>query len=333
MKIAGITYSPACHLLRVTPGEAVEGWSPGIEPAAAQTVIEVFEPLLTGRPVWERDRLWRQCREAARTAGLPPASWGSVDIALWDLFAKAQGLPLFRAIGGFRDRVPAVARGKRGASTEDHIQAAVAARDSGLFGYITHATPEADLVDALPALREAVGNEFRLLYDGGQYFELEQALAVGRALERIDAHWFAEPLCNGDVTGLQKLSDSFDIPIVAGTFMGDSILAGTRALTSRGVDRLRATIPQGGGITDALKLARGAEALQMNCEIDWSAATGPHAAAHLLGAIRNAEFFAADGPEAGVTGFHPLPVVDGELVLPLEPGLGLRPVEPTQLTD
>ena len=33
-----------------------------------------------------------------RAAGLTPASWGYVDIALGDLFAKAQGLPLFRAI-------------------------------------------------------------------------------------------------------------------------------------------------------------------------------------------------------------------------------------------
>lgn len=333
MRITGITYSPACHLLRITTDEADEGWSPGIEPAAAQAIIEIFEPLAIGCPVWERDLLWRQCREAGRGAGLTPGSWGSVDIALWDLFAKAQDLPLFRAIGGFRDRVPAVRRGERDVSMEDHIEAATAARDTGLFGYIVRATREADLIDALPSLREAVGNEFRLLYDGEQAFELEQALAVGRALERIDAHWFAEPLCNGDVTGLQKLSDSLDIPVAAGAFMGDSILAGTRALTSRAVDRVRATIPQGGGITDALKLARGAEALQMNCEIEWKATTGPHAAAHLLGAVRNAEFFATDGVEVSVDGFHPMSIIKGELVLPAEAGLGLRPVEPTQLTD
>ena len=41
-----------------------------------------------------------------RATGSTPASWGYVDIALGDLFAKAQGLPLFRAIGGFRDRLP-----------------------------------------------------------------------------------------------------------------------------------------------------------------------------------------------------------------------------------
>ena len=331
MEITGIIHEPECELLRLVTGGDLEGWSPGVKAPAAQAIIDLLEPVLLGNSVWERDRLWRECLETGRAAGLTPTSWGSVDVALWDLFAKAQKLPLFRAIGGFRDRVPAVQLGSRGASTETRIKEAVTARDSGLFGYVVRGTRETDLIDALPALRAAVGGGFRLLYDAGQQFELEQALHVGRALERIDAHWFAEPLRDSDVTGLQKLSDALEIPVVAGAFMGDAILAGTRALSTRAVDRLRVGIPQGGGITAALKLARGAEALQMNCEIDWSAATGPHAAAQLLGAVRNAEFFATDGATVGVDGFHDLPIVNGELVLPSEPGLGLR-LESVQLS-
>ena len=324
MEIAEIIHEPECELLRLVTVGGLEGWSPGVKAPAAQVIIDLLEPVLLGNTIWERDRLWRECLETGREAGLTPTSWGSVDVALWDLFAKAQNLPLFRAIGGFRDRVPAVQRGSRGASTETRIDEAITARDSGLFGYVVRGTRQNDLIDALPALRAAVGDGFRLLYDAGQEFELEQALDVGRALERIDAHWFAEPLRAGDVTELQKLSDALEIPVVAGAFMGDAILAGTRALTTRAVDRVRATIPPIGGITAALKLARGAEALQMNCEIDWSAATGPNAAAHLLGAVRNAEFFPTDGPTAGVDGFHDLSIVNGELVLPSEPGLGLR---------
>ena len=332
MEITGIIHEPRCELLRLVTGGEFEGWSPGVKAPAAEAVIDLLEPVLLGNTAWERDRLWRECLETGRDAGLAPTAWGIVDVALWDLFAKAQNLPLFRAIGGFRDRVPAVRRGSRGASVEARIDEAIAARDSGLFGYIVRATRDADLIDALPALRAAVGAGFRLLYDAGQAFELEQALTVGRALEQIDAHWFSEPLRDGDVTGLQKLSDALEIPVVAGAFMGDAILAGTRALTTRAVDRLRVDIPQAGGITAALKLARGAEALQMNCEIDWSAATGPHAAAHLLGALRNAEFFAIDGATAGVTGFHDLSIVDGELLLPSEPGLGLRLTDSIQLS-
>ncbi len=328
MEIAGITHEPDTKVLRLVTTGDHEGWSPGIEASDVRAIIDLFEPILVGKTAWERDLLWRQCQDAGRAAGMTPTSWGSVDVALWDLFAKAQNLPLFRAIGGFRDRLPSVRRGRQGASAEDQIEEAVAAREAGSFGYIVRGTRETDLIEALPAMRNAVGSAFRLLYDAGQAFELEQALDVGRALERVEAHWFAEPLRDGDLTGLQKLADALEIPVVAGAFMGDSILGGTRALTTRAVDRVRATLPQCGGITAALKLARGAEALQMNCEIDWNEATGPHAAAHLSGAVRNAEFFAVDGPAAGIDGFAGLPVVDGELILPQEPGLGLRSIDP-----
>ena len=108
-----------------------------------------------------------------------------------------------------------------------------------------------------------------------------------------------------------------------------SILAGPRALTTRAVDRLRATIPTTGGITDVLKLARGAEALGMNCEIDWDRRCAPHAAAHLLGAVRNAEFIPCDAAAGGTTIVEPLSVIDGELHLPQEPGLGLRFTDPS----
>ena len=123
---------------------------------AAQAIIDLLGPVLLGNTVWERDRLWRECLETGRAAGLTPTSWGSVDVALWDLFAKAQNLPLFRAIGGFRDRVPAVRRGSRGASTEARIDEAITARDSGLFGYVMRGTRESrTLAPAHPTSRRA----------------------------------------------------------------------------------------------------------------------------------------------------------------------------------
>ena len=106
--------------------------------------------------------------------------------------------------------------------------------------------------------------------------------------------------------------------------MGDSILAGTRALTTRAVDRVRMVLPDGGGITEALKLARGAEALQMNCEIEGRGACGLQAAAHVMGAVRNAELL-----EVGFT--HEVGALtaleQGHLQLSMDPGLGLGYVE------
>ena len=332
MDITGISHVPEYDLLRLHTAADAEGWAPGVSVQTAEAITAHLGDFLIGGSPWERDRLWRLCREAGRAAHLAADTWGSVDVALWDLFAKAQGLPLFRAIGGFRDRVPAVRRGARDLSAAEHVSAAVAARDDGFWGYCICATAEADHAGAMPELRAAVGGDFRILYDAERRFALEQALAVGRVLEQIDAHWFAEPLSDREVTGLQKLSDALAVSVVAGAFMGDSMTAGTRALTSRAVDRVRATIPLTGGLTEALKLARGAEAVQMNCEIDWTRPSGPYAAAQLLGAVRNAEFYLADGDDDGAPGFKPLTVVEGEVHLTQEPGLGLQPTDPQLLT-
>lgn len=312
MRITDIQCDPAAGLVRLCTDGPHQGLATGLDAATAAAIDAHYRPLLADATPWERERLWQALKAAGRRAGLAPATWGLVDIALWDLLGKAQDLPVFRAIGGFRDRVPAYLCG----GDAKPEAAARRARDAGFWGYKFTVDGHDDPATLAHALRRAVGDDFRLLCDASETLDLEAALALGRALDDIDAHWYEEPLADRDLTGLQKLADALDLPVVAGAFAA-SIQSGTRALTTRAVDRLRFVLPTAGGITDALKLARGAEALGMNCEIDWHRAGTPHAAAHVLGAIRNAEFFAADGLDG------PLPVIDGEVHLPLAPGLGL----------
>ena len=324
MPITQIIHSSDDGLLRLCTDDGTEGRVPDVAASLAQSIIETYGPVVTGSSVWERDRVWRACRDTGRAAGLTPASWAHVDIALWDLFAKAQDLPLFRAIGGFRDCIPFYRPGTETTACDVVIAEALAARDEGALGYCLQAVRADATTDLLCALRREVGAEFRILCDGGQRFDLEEALKIGRALEEIDGHWFAEPLRDTDVTGLQKLSDALSLPVVAGAFMGDSILVGTRALTTRAVDRVRIVLPDGGGITEALKLARGAEALQMNCEIDWRGACGFHAAANVMGAVRNAELLSVGPLPEGIEA----PVIEeGHLQLSMDSGLGLRLIQ------
>ena len=155
MKIQAITHTPESGLLQLTTAGAAAGWSPGVDADTARVLTEVYGPVVVGGSVWERDRLWRACREAGRAAGLTPASWGHVDVALWDLFAKAQELPLFRAVGGFRDRIPVVRRGTETTDPETVTAEAVAARDEGAWGYSLSAVSAQTAVALLPSLREA----------------------------------------------------------------------------------------------------------------------------------------------------------------------------------
>ena len=195
----------------------------------AQSIIETYGPVVEGCSVWERGPRVARLPRCWPCGRADPGFLGLRRHSAWDLFAKAQGLPLFRAIGGFRDRVPAYRPGSETTECDVVVGEAMTARQEGAFGYCLQAVCADATADLLHALRREVGPEFRIMCDGGQRFDLEGALQIGRALEAIDGHWFAEPLRDRDVTGLQQLSDALSVPVVAGAFMGDSIPAGTRA--------------------------------------------------------------------------------------------------------
>ena len=54
----------------------------------------------------ERERLWQELAHSDRFGYLPHTVRGFLDAALWDQLGKATNLPVFRLIGGFRDRIP-----------------------------------------------------------------------------------------------------------------------------------------------------------------------------------------------------------------------------------
>jgi L-alanine-DL-glutamate epimerase-like enolase superfamily enzyme len=315
MHITDVKIDVEAGLLRLCTDGPHQGHAIGINAREAQAIDTVYQPLIVGASVWERERLWLALKEAGRRAHLSPSTWGLVDIALWDLLGKTQDLPVFRVAGGFRDRVPAYRLGSAIQSDEITAQAR-AAKDEGLWGFAFDIDGQDDPAALARRLRHEVGDSFRLLCNGGRAQSLEQALTLGRVLDEINAHWYEEPLASDNLVALKDLSDALDLPVVAGAFIGAELTTATQALSTRAVDRLRFEIPTAGGITDALKLLRGAEAMGMNCEIGWARRSGPHAAAQVLGAARNAEFLAVDGD-------GPLEIKNGEALLPLEPGLGL----------
>ena len=72
-------------------------------------IEQVLSPLLVGADPRYRRSLWeemRKCVDVARgksSAGM--VDIGAVDVALWDLYGKLTGEPVWRLLGGYRDRV------------------------------------------------------------------------------------------------------------------------------------------------------------------------------------------------------------------------------------
>jgi L-alanine-DL-glutamate epimerase-like enolase superfamily enzyme len=117
------------------------------------------------------------------------------------------------------------------------------------------------------SVRRAVGDDYPLMLDSTWSYSYDEALKVGRAIERLGYLWYEDPLNEEDIYSYVKLKQKLDIPILATEYPAGDL--GTYAiwLTERATDGLRGDIAIKGGLTTMLKTAHLAEAFHMNYEV------------------------------------------------------------------
>src|ERR1022692_3463668 len=196
MVTAGIKGGKAAHdivFLQVKTDAGLEGhafaWGGRSGLATAHLIGNIIRPLLIGEDPLNRELLWQRVRQMDRWWGfLPIYAHGPVDVALWDLGAKAAGLPLYRLLGAYRTKLPAYASSLILPTAEAFVQQALDYRAQGFRAYKIHpwGDPQRD-VDAYRKLRSALGDEMVLMSDPVAGYNQQQALRIGRELERSAA--------------------------------------------------------------------------------------------------------------------------------------------------
>ena len=93
----------------------------GAQPAEAfaQQLLEAYKPDLIGRDPLDREYIWQMLWYADRFKWVPRWRIGYLDVALWDIAGKYAGLPIWKMLGGFRERVPAYLSSPNFAEVED----------------------------------------------------------------------------------------------------------------------------------------------------------------------------------------------------------------------
>lgn len=294
-----------------------------------ETAAASLRPFVIGRDALDREAAWHDWRRADRWwHHLPIFAWGPIDCCLWLLAAQAAGQPLWRYIGGARDRVPVYASSLILADARAYADEALAVRAAGLRGYKIHPPGRALAEDIAihEAVREAVGPDFPLMSDPVQPYSFDEALRLGRALERLGYLWLEEPLPDEATGALAELSRALDIPVIAGEVLAKHPYSLADYAARRVVDGLRADVSWTGGVTGTLKTAHLAEAFHMPCEIHTSIFHPLEMMnLHLCGAVRNCGWFEVLWPMErfafGLDGA--LPIHDGMATMPSAPGLGM----------
>ena len=118
-------------------------------------------------------------------------------------------------------------------------------------------------IDACAPLREAVGSEIDLIYDAVFAHTREEALQVGRELDRLNYRWYEAPLPAGDIEGYVHLRRKLDTPLTV-ELMNSSDYC--NYINRGAVDYIRTLSGMYGGITEMIKVANLCESFGMNWE-------------------------------------------------------------------
>ncbi len=276
-----------------------------------------------------------------RTGGVMfTSAISGIDQALWDLKGKALNAPVCALLGGpRRTKVPVYAHfgGREIPAMIDSAQRILAQGFSALKSEISIYEARGpkltrqqlkDIDRRFDALRQAIGDDVKVMEDPHARFDPPTALEVARLIEPYRLLFFEEPTIPEDPEGYARIRQGTSTPI-----------AGSERLTSKhrfndffragALDVAQPDIVYIGGITEMKKVAALAEAYQVAiAPHNTKGPVGIMAAAHVMGAIPNAliqEFLAPSViPWRNEVLKHPLVIEDSCLVVPDRPGLGVE---------
>jgi L-alanine-DL-glutamate epimerase-like enolase superfamily enzyme len=200
-----------------------------------------------------------------------------IDVMLWDILGKAVNRPIYKLLGGTKDRMLAYGSSLHLPAIEDFAPQALEAKANNFRAYKIHpgggqhreATAEpisayVGHIEEIRSVRQAVGEEFTLLFDPVQRYNVHEALAVGHALEEYGYVSFEDPIPSTDIEGLIELRQKLTVPVEVGEFL--YAIQGFAEYIRRGaIDIVRLIADNVGGITGSFRVGQLADAFGMPC--------------------------------------------------------------------
>lgn len=284
-----------------------------------------------GRSVLEFPEITSQWIPEKRRVG-QSAYASAIDNCLWDILGKAVGLPCYRIMGAYREKVLAYASTQHHDTLEQFVDEVKVCKQQGFKAYKIHPPSpngghdyQLDIAVA-KAVREAAGEDFILAIDPVGVYTREEAVKVGRAVQDLGYIFYEDPLPTKDIEGLSELCRDLEIPIHVGEFLG-SIYEFPEYIRREATDAVRFIVDNVGGMTAGLKLGHMAEVFEMECAPhNWGEAYNHAVHFHIELAIPNNRWFEMTVP----MGSSDRPYMkdrfridaDGYVRAPAKPGIG-----------
>jgi len=312
-------------------GECNHALSPKV---VAEIIHATLKPLLAGEDPFYIEKIWqkmyRGCRMLGDT-GAPIMALSGVEVALWDIVGKALKTPIYKLLGGYRDKIKAYAGGlglgwKEPQALADEAQGLIKRGFEALKLRVGR-DPKLDL-ECVQAVRSALGDDIDIMVDVNGGYSRRTALYMARAFEELRVYWVEEPLSHTDLDGLAELANHVDISIAGGENIYTTY-GFEQALKKGSFDIVQPDCCKSGGILEAKKIAAMANASHLPCAPHvFGTAIQTAISLQLLGSIPNGLIFEFD-VLPGNSLLHDLApdqfhMKNGVVDIPNKPGLGIE---------
>ena len=279
-------------------GEAHHGRAPG---SVAHLVNTTLSHLVTGMDATDVVGVWERVYKMQLSShGMGAASaiaLSGIDMALWDLRAKAVGWPLYRLLGGRSRAIPAYAGG---ISLGFQPPAELVAEARGLVerGYRALKLRVGDTwradVERVEAVRAALGDSVEILVDANTNYTVDDARQAMPAFDALRVAWLEEPFPPHDARSYRAAARFGRTPLAAGE-NHYTRFEFQRLIEDGVISVLQPDLSKTGGLTEGLRIAAMASGWKLRVNPHTSA-TGLNMAAtlHFLASIDNGGYYEAD---------------------------------------
>jgi len=310
-------------VLRIRTDAGITGWASstfgnaGEGARVVQTLLEYqVKPVIMGKdpafPRGIRAELWKALNYEGVT-GVGQFALAATDIALWDILGKNAGLPVYKMLGAYRDRMPVYSMcGWYYDNDGDLSHFKRQLTDALEQGYkaVKIKVGKYSLDDDVRRIRlalDTIGKDRRLMVDANQVFDRKEALRRGRVYQEMGCFWLEEPLPPQDMEGFALLAQALDMRIATGENLNTKY-AFAELIAKRGADIVQPDHRRAGGVSEWMEIAAIADAYGVEVASHGGGATN----LNMLLAMPNAIYMESGGPAK---------IIDGEVPAPEEPGM------------
>ena len=325
-------------------GEASLGW----QTHAVRGAIRDLEPLLIGEDPRPVERRWQAMTRGLYFKGgiVAMTAVSGIDQALWDIKAKALGVPLYELLGGpVRDRVHTYVNlgSELGGDARDPgawVDAARASREAGFDAMKAYPMAPArplegsaalrDMETLVAGVRDGAGDDADIMVDLHGRTTPAMGIQVGLALAPLRPWFLEEPCQPGDADAMAEVARAIPIPVAT----GERLVTGNEFhehLERRACAVIQPNVCYVGGVSGLRRIAALAEtSLVSVAPHNPNGPIGSMVSVHLALSLPNfliLEQVRGDVPWRREIVDDPFETFDGYVHPPTRPGIGVELVE------